>query len=207
MSEYKGDPRYKLQIPFVIDRTGQFERVYDIYSRLLEERIIFVKDVIDDYVADLVIAQMLFLDSKDSEREINLYINTPGGAVTSGLAIYDTMQFVKSPVKTICIGQAASIGAVLLAAGTKGKRYSLPNSRILIHQPVGMAQGQAIDVKIHAEHLLEVRDQINRILAQHTGQPIERIEKDTDRDFFMTPEEAQAYGIIDEIIRPKKNTK
>ncbi|MGQ9477927.1 MAG: ATP-dependent Clp protease proteolytic subunit [Candidatus Bipolaricaulia bacterium] len=196
-----------MQIPFVIDRTGQFERVYDIYSRLLEERIIFVKDVIDDYMADLVIAQMLFLDSKDSEREINLYINTPGGLVTAGLAIYDTMQFVKSPVKTICIGQAASIGAVLLAAGTKGKRYSLPNSRILIHQPMGMAQGQATDVKIHAEHLLEVRDQINRILAQHTGQPIERIERDTDRDFFMTPEEAQEYGIIDEIIRPKKNTK
>ncbi|MGQ9601930.1 MAG: ATP-dependent Clp protease proteolytic subunit [Candidatus Bipolaricaulia bacterium] len=195
-----------MQIPFVIDRTGQFERVYDIYSRLLEERIIFVKDVIDDYMADLVIAQMLFLDSKDSEREINLYINTPGGLVTAGLAIYDTMQFVKSPVKTICIGQAASIGAVLLAAGTKGKRYSLPNSRILIHQPMGMAQGQATDVKIHAEHLLEVRDQINRILAQHTGQPIERIERDTDRDFFMTPEEAQEYGIIDEIIRPKKNT-
>lgn len=194
-----------MQIPFVIDRTGQFERVYDIYSRLLEERIIFVKDVIDDYMADLVIAQMLFLDSKDSEREINLYINTPGGLVTAGLAIYDTMQFVKSPVKTICIGQAASIGAVLLAAGTKGKRYSLPNSRILIHQPMGVAQGQATDVKIHAEHLLEVRDQINRILAQHTGQPLERIEKDTDRDFFMTPEEALEYGIIDEIIRPKKN--
>ncbi len=207
MNSNGGDLRFRMQIPFVIDRTGQFERVYDIYSRLLEERIIFVKDVIDDYMADLVIAQMLFLDSKDSEREINLYINTPGGLVTAGLAIYDTMQFVKSPVKTICIGQAASIGAVLLAAGTKGKRYSLPNSRILIHQPMGMAQGQATDVKIHAEHLLEVRDQINRILAQHTGQPIERIEKDTDRDFFMTPEEAQEYGIIDEIIRPKKNTK
>lgn len=207
MSKSISDPRFRQQIPFVIDRTGQFERVYDIYSRLLEERIIFVKDVIDDYVADLVIAQMLFLDSKDSEREISLYINTPGGLVTAGLAIYDTMQFVKSPVKTICIGQAASIGAVLLAAGTKGKRYSLPNSRILIHQPMGVAQGQAVDVKIHAEHLLEVRDQINRILAQHTGQPIERIEKDTDRDFFMTPEEAQEYGIIDEIIRPKKNTK
>lgn len=205
MSTSMGDPRFRMQIPFVIDRTGQFERVYDIYSRLLEERIIFVKDVIDDYMADLVIAQMLFLDSKDSEREINLYINTPGGLVTAGLAIYDTMQFVKSPVKTICIGQAASIGAVLLAAGTKGKRYSLPNSRILIHQPMGVAQGQATDVKIHAEHLLEVRDQINRILAQHTGQPLERIEKDTDRDFFMTPEEALEYGIIDEIIRPKKN--
>jgi ATP-dependent Clp protease protease subunit len=197
----------KMQIPFVIDRTGQFERAYDIYSRLLEERIIFVKDVIDDYVADLVIAQMLFLDSKDSEREINLYINTPGGIVTAGLAIYDTIQFVKSSVKTICIGQAASIGAVLLAAGTKGKRFSLPNSRILIHQPMGVAQGQAIDVKIHAEHLLEVRDQINRILAHHTGQPIERIEKDTDRDFFMTPEEALAFGLIDEIVRPKKNSK
>lgn len=194
----------KMQIPFVIDRTGQVERAYDIYSRLLEERIIFVKDVIDDYMADLVIAQMLFLDSKDPEREINLYINTPGGVVTAGLAIYDTMQYVQSPVKTICIGQAASIGAVLLAAGTKGKRYSLPNSRLLIHQPMGMAQGQAVDVKIHAENLLEVRDQINRILAQHTGQPLERIEEDTDRDLFMTPEEAQEYGLLDEIIRPKK---
>ena len=196
-----------MQIPFVIDRTGQVERAYDIYSRLLEDRIIFLKDVIDDYVADLVIAQMLFLESKDPEREINLYINTPGGVVTAGLAIYDTMQYVKCDVKTICIGQAASIGAVLLAAGTKGKRFSLPNSRILIHQPMGMAQGQAVDVKIHAENLLEVRDQINRILAHHTGQPIERIEKDTDRDYFMTPEEAQEYGLIDEIIRPKKGSK
>jgi ATP-dependent Clp protease protease subunit len=196
----------RLQIPFVIDRTGQVERAYDIYSRLLEDRIIFLKDVIDDYVADLVIAQMLFLESKDPEREINLYINTPGGVVTAGLAIYDTMQYVKCDVKTICIGQAASIGAVLLAAGTKGKRFSLPNSRVLIHQPMGVAQGQAVDVKIHAENLLEVRDQINRILAYHTGQSIERIEKDTDRDFFMTPEEALEYGLIDEIIRPKKNT-
>ncbi len=197
----------RMQIPFVIDRSGQIERAYDIYSRLLEDRIIFIKDVINDYVADLVIAQMLFLDSKDPEREINLYINTPGGIVTSGLAIYDTMQYVKSPVKTICIGQAASIGALLLAAGTGEKRFSLPNSRILIHQPIGGAQGQAVDVKIHAENLLEIRDQINRILAHHTGQPLERIEKDTDRDYFMTPEEAQEYGLIDEIIRPKKNLK
>lgn len=197
--------RTRMQIPFVIDRMGQVERAYDIYSRLLEDRIIFLKDVIDDYVADLVIAQMLFLASKDPEREINLYINTPGGIITSGLAIYDTIQYVKCDVKTICIGQAASIGAVLLAAGTKGKRYSLPNSRILIHQPMGGTQGQAIDVKIHAENLLEVRDQINRILAEHTGQPIERIEKDTDRDYFMTPEEALEYGLLDEIIRPKKN--
>jgi len=196
-----------MQIPFVIDRTGQVERAYDIYSRLLEDRIIFLKDVIDDYAADLVIAQMLFLESKDPEREINLYINTPGGVVTAGLAIYDTMQYVRCDVKTICIGQAASIGAVLLAAGTKGKRFSLPNSRILIHQPMGVAQGQAVDVKIHAENLLEVRDQINRILARHTGQPIERIERDTDRDFFMTPEEAQEYGLIDEIIRPMKGDK
>lgn len=195
----------RMQIPFVIDRSGQIERAYDIYSRLLEDRIVFIKDVINDYVADLVIAQMLFLDSKDSEREINLYINTPGGLVTSGLAIYDTMQYVKSPVKTICIGQAASIGALLLSAGTGGKRFSLPNSRILIHQPIGGAQGQAVDVKIHAENLLEIRDQINRILAHHTGQPLERIEKDTDRDYFMSPEEAQEYGLIDEIIRPKKD--
>jgi len=198
--------RVRMQIPFVIDRRGQVERAYDIYSRLLEDRIIFLKDVIDDYVADLVIAQMLFLESKDPEREINLYLNTPGGVVTAGLAIYDTMQYVKCDVKTICIGQAASIGAVLLAAGTKGKRFSLPNSRILIHQPMGIAQGQAADVKIHAENLLEVRDQINRILAQHTGQPIEQIKKDTDRDYFMTPEGALDYGLIDEIICPKKNT-
>jgi len=195
-----------LQIPFVIDRTGQVERVYDIYSRLLEDRIIFLKDVIDDYVADLVIAQMLFLESKDPDKDISLYINTPGGLVTAGLAIYDTIQYVKCDVKTICIGQAASIGAVLLAAGTKGKRYALPNSRILIHQPMGGAQGQAIDVKIHAEELLKIRDQLNRILAKHTGQPLEKIERDTDRDYFMNAEEALKYGIIDEIIRPKKET-
>ncbi len=194
----------QIQIPFVIDRTGQTERVYDIYSRLLEDRIIFLRGVIDDYVADLVIAQMLFLESKDPEKDISLYINTPGGLVTAGLAIYDTIQYVKCDVKTICIGQAASAGAVLLAAGTKGKRYALPNSRILIHQPMGGAQGQAIDVKIHAEELLKMRDRINQILAKHTGQPIEKIEKDTDRDYFMGPEEALEYGLIDEIIRPKR---
>lgn len=194
----------QIQIPFVIDRTGQTERVYDIYSRLLEDRIIFLRGVIDDYVADLVIAQMLFLESKDPEKDISLYINTPGGLVTAGLAIYDTIQYVKCDVKTICIGQAASAGAVLLAAGTKGKRYALPNSRILIHQPMGGAQGQAIDVKIHAEELLKLRDRINQILAKHTGQPLEKIEKDTDRDYFMGPEEALEYGLIDEIIRPKR---
>ena len=195
-----GKPYDQIQIPFVIDRTGQTERVYDIYSRLLEDRIIFLRGVIDD----LVIAQMLFLESKDPEKDINLYINTPGGLVTAGLAIYDTIQYVKCDVRTICIGQAASAGAVLLAAGTKGKRYALPNSRILIHQPMGGAQGQAIDVKIHAEELLKIRDRINQILAKHTGQPIEKIEKDTDRDFFMGPEEALEYGLIDEIIRPKR---
>lgn len=194
----------QIQIPFVIDRTGQTERVYDIYSRLLEDRIIFLRGVIDDYVADLVIAQMLFLESKDPEKDISLYINTPGGLVTAGLAIYDTIQYVKCDVRTICIGQAASAGAVLLAAGTKGKRYALPNSRILIHQPMGGAQGQAIDVKIHAEELLKLRDRINQILAKHTGQPLEKIERDTDRDYFMGPEEALEYGIIDEIIRPKR---
>ncbi len=194
----------KQQIPFVIDRTGQIERTYDIYSRLLEDRIVFLREAVDDYVANLVIAQILFLESKDPERDIELYINTPGGVVTSGLAIYDTMQYVRCDISTICVGQASSIGALLLAAGTKGKRFALPNSRILIHQPFGGAQGQAIDVKIHTEELLKTRDRLNKILAQHTGQPLEKIEKDTDRDFFMIPEEALEYGIIDRVIRSRK---
>ena len=192
------------QIPFVIDRTGQVERTYDIYSRLLEDRIVFLREAVDDYVANLVIAQILFLESKDPERDIELYINTPGGVVTSGLAIYDTMQYVRCDISTICVGQASSIGALLLAAGTKGKRFALPNSRILIHQPFGGAQGQAIDVKIHTEELLKTRDRLNKILAYHTGQPLEKIEKDTDRDFFMTPEEALEYGIIDRVIKSRK---
>ncbi|HAF71336.1 MAG: ATP-dependent Clp protease proteolytic subunit [Acetothermia bacterium 64_32] len=190
----------KMQIPWVIDRIDHVERTYDIYSRLLEDRIIFLGRPITDEVANVVVAQLLFLEAKDPEKDIFLYINTPGGAVTAGLAIYDTMQYVKCPVRTICVGMAASMGAVLLAAGAKGKRYALPNSKILIHQPWGGAQGQAIDVKIHAEELIRTRDQINDILARHTGQPKEKIEKDTDRDFFMSAEEAKAYGLVDDII-------
>ena len=190
----------RMQIPWVIDRVDHVERTYDIYSRLLEDRIIFLGRTITDEVANVVVAELLFLEAKDPEKDIFLYINTPGGGVTAGLAIYDTMQYVKCPVRTICVGMAASMGAVLLAAGTKGKRYALPNSKILIHQPWGGAQGQAIDVKIHAEELIRTRDQINEILARHTGQPKEKIEKDTDRDFFMSAQEAKAYGLVDDII-------
>jgi ATP-dependent Clp protease protease subunit len=195
------------QVPFVIDRTGQYERVYDIYSRLLEDRIVFLQGVINDYVANLVVAQMLFLDSKDSEKDINLYINSPGGSTTAGLAIYDTMQYVRSDVRTICIGSAFSMGALLLAAGTKGKRLSLPNARVMIHQPWGGVQGQAADIKIHAEEILKTRDQLNRILAGHTDQPLERVERDTDRDFFMSPEDAKNYHLIDEVIKTRKGAK
>ena len=197
----------QITIPIVIDRTGQYERVYDIYSRLLEDRIIFLQGVINDYVANLVVAQMLFLESKDPEKDINLYINTPGGSTTAGLAIYDTMQYVRCDVRTICVGSAFSMGAVLLAAGTKGKRFSLPNARIMIHQPWGGVQGQAADIKIHAEEILKMRDQLNRILAEHTGQPLERIERDTDRDFFMSPEDAKNYHIIDEVIKTRRSAK
>ena len=197
----------QIQIPIVIDRTGQYERAYDIYSRLLEDRIIFLQGVINDYVANLVVAQMLFLESKDPEKDINLYINTPGGSTTAGLAIYDTMQYVRCDVRTICVGSAFSMGAVLLAAGTKGKRFSLPNARIMIHQPWGGVQGQAADIKIHAEEILRMRDQINRILAEHTGQPLERIERDTDRDFFMSPEDAKNYNLIDEVIKTRRSAR
>jgi ATP-dependent Clp protease protease subunit len=195
------------QVPFVIDRTGQYERVYDIYSRLLEDRIIFLQGVINDYVANLIVAQMLFLESKDPEKDIYLYINSPGGSTTAGLAIYDTMQYVRCDVRTICIGSAFSMGALLLAAGTRGKRLSLPNARIMIHQPWGGVQGAAADIKIHAEEILRTRDQLNRILAEHTGQPLERVERDTDRDFFMSPEDAKNYHLIDEVIRTRKGTK
>jgi len=194
-------------IPFVIDRTGQYERSYDIYSRLLEDRIVFLQGEIDDHMANLVVAQLLFLDAKDPEQDIKLYINCPGGLITAGLAIYDTIQYVNCDVSTICVGQAASMGTVLLAAGTKGKRLALPNSRIHLHQPLGGARGQAIDVKIQAEEMLRLRDQINRILAEHTGQPLEKIERDTDRDFFMTSQEALEYGLIDAIVTPRKNPK
>ncbi|MBE3563689.1 MULTISPECIES: ATP-dependent Clp endopeptidase proteolytic subunit ClpP [Hydrogenibacillus] len=187
-------------VPIVIDQSTRGERAYDIYSRLLKDRIIVLGAPIDDHVANLVVAQLLFLEAEDPNKDIYLYINSPGGSVTAGLAIYDTMQFIKAPVSTICIGMAASMAAVLLAAGEKGKRYALPNSEIMIHQPLGGARGQAADIKIHAEWIIRTRDRLNRILAERTGQPLERIERDTDRDFFMDAEEAKAYGIIDEVI-------
>ncbi len=187
-------------IPTVIEKSTLGERAYDIYSRLLKDRIIFLGDVIDDNVANTVIAQLLFLDNQDKEKEIKLYINSPGGSVTAGLAIYDTMQYVKADVVTICIGTAGSMGALLLAAGAKGKRLALPNSEILIHQVMGGAEGQATDIKIRAERILKIKANLDRILAKHTGQPITKIEKDTDRDYFMTAEEAKNYGIIDKVI-------
>ncbi|TYB32015.1 MAG: ATP-dependent Clp endopeptidase proteolytic subunit ClpP [Candidatus Mcinerneyibacterium aminivorans] len=186
--------------PIVIEETSKGERSYDIYSRLLKDRIIFIGSVINTQVANAVIAQLLFLESQDPEKEINLYINSPGGSVTAGLAIYDTMQIVQSKITTICVGQAASMGALLLAAGNEKKRFALPNSKIMIHQPLGGVEGQAADIKIHAEEIVKTREQINKILANHTGQDLDKISKDTDRDFFMEPEEAKDYGIIDEII-------
>ncbi|RME36281.1 MAG: ATP-dependent Clp endopeptidase proteolytic subunit ClpP [Deltaproteobacteria bacterium] len=190
-------------IPMVVEQTGRGERAYDIYSRLLKDRIIFLGGPIDDHVANLVIAQLLFLESEDPDKDIFLYINSPGGVVTAGLAIYDTMQYVKAPVSTICVGQAASMGAVLLAAGEKGKRYALPNARIMIHQPLGGFQGQASDIKIHAEEILKMREQLNAILARHTGQDIERIAADTERDFFMSGQAAKEYGILDDMVTRK----
>jgi ATP-dependent Clp protease protease subunit len=187
-------------VPMVIEKTGQAERAYDIYSRLLKERIIFLGTAIDDMVANLVVAQMLFLQSDDQDKDIYLYINSPGGSVTAGLAIYDTMQYVKPNVCTICIGQAASMGSVLLTAGTKGKRFALPNARIMIHQPWGGAQGTASDIHIQAQEILRMKDELNKILAKHTGQPFERIVKDTDRDYFMSAQESKDYGLVDQVI-------
>jgi ATP-dependent Clp protease protease subunit len=187
-------------IPIVIEKDGRGERAYDIYSRLLKERIVFVGTAIDDDVANLVIAQMLFLESEDPDKDIHLYINSPGGIVTSGLAIYDTMQYIRPNVSTLCMGQAASIAALLLSAGGKGKRYALPHSRILIHQPMGGFQGQAADVDIQAREILRLREELNRIMVKHTRQPLERIQADTDRDFYMTGEQAKDYGIIDEVV-------
>jgi ATP-dependent Clp protease, protease subunit len=187
-------------IPTVVEKSGQFERAYDIYSRLLKDRIIFLGEPIDDHVANIVIAQFLFLDAENKNKDIKFYINTPGGSVTAGMAIYDTMQYVKSDVSTICVGMAASMGAVLLASGAPGKRFALPNSEILIHQVMGGAEGQATDVKIRVEHILKIKDKLNKILAKHTGQKVTDIERDTDRDNFMSPEEAKKYGIIDKII-------
>jgi len=190
-------------IPMVIEQTGRGERSYDIYSRLLKDRIVFIGQEIDDHVANIVIAQLLFLESEDPDKDIYLYINSPGGIVTAGMAIYDTMQYVKSPVSTICVGQASSMAAVLLAAGEKGKRIALPNARIMIHQPLGGAHGQATDIEIQAKEILRVRETINAILARHTGQPLDKIALDTDRDFFMSAEEANSYGIIDKIIEKR----
>jgi len=193
-------------IPMVVEQTGRGERAYDIYSRLLKDRIIFLGGGIDDYLANLIIAQLLFLESEDPEKDIHLYINSPGGIVTAGLAIYDTIQYLKTPVSTICVGQAASMGAVLLAAGTKGKRFSLPHARIMIHQPLGGFQGQATDISIHAQEILRLRDDLNQILARHTGQALERIAADTERDFFMGSDSAKEYGIIDGVVQRKSST-
>ncbi|MDJ0722303.1 MAG: ATP-dependent Clp endopeptidase proteolytic subunit ClpP [Desulfobacterales bacterium] len=187
-------------IPMVIEQSSRGERAYDIYSRLLKDRIIFLGSAMNDEVANLIIAQLLFLESEDPEKDINFYINSPGGIVTSGLAVYDTMQYVKPDIATVCIGQAASMGAILLTAGTAGKRYSLPNARIMIHQPMGGFQGQASDVEIHAKEMLRMKEDLNQILATHSGKPIDQVQKDTDRDYFMSGTEAQAYGIVDHVI-------
>jgi len=191
-------------VPFVVEQTGRGERAYDIYSRLLKDRIIFIGTPIDDYIANLVIAQMIFLEGEDPDRDINLYIQSPGGVVSAGLAIYDTMQFVKCPVSTLCLGLAASMGAVLLTAGATGKRYCLPNAKVMIHQVLGGASGQATDVEIATKEMLKTRDQLNQILAKHTGKSIEQIAKDTDRNHWMTSEEARAYGLVDEIIEKRR---
>jgi len=192
-------------VPMVIEQTPRgFERAYDIYSRLLKDRIVFIGTPIDDYVANLVIAQMLFLQMEDMAKDISIYINSPGGSVTSGLAIYDTIQFVKCDVATYCVGQASSMGALLLCAGSKGKRHALPNSRIMIHQPWGGIQGAAEDISRHAQEILRMRDRINEILSAQTGQPLEKIQKDTDRDYFMSAKESKDYGLIDEVIIPQK---
>jgi len=187
-------------VPYVIEQTHRGERVYDIYSRLLKDRIILLGTEIFDELANVIVAQMLFLESEDPDKDINLYINSPGGSVTAGMAIYDTMQYVRPAVSTICVGQAASMGAVLLLAGAKGKRQALPNARIMIHQPMGGAQGQATDIEIQAKEILRMKGRLNEIIAKHTGQPLERVEKDSDRDYFMGAQEARAYGIVDEVV-------
>src|SRR5450631_2363510 len=190
----------QMLVPMVVEKTGHGERAYDIYSRLLKERIIFLGSGVDDHVANLVIAQLLFLEAEDPDKDIHLYINSPGGVVTAGMAIFDTMRYIKSPVSTICVGQAASMGAVLLAAGEKGKRYSLAHSRIMIHQPPGGFQGQATDISIHAKEILRMKDELNALLAEMTGQKIEKVENDTERDYFMSAGEAKEYGLIDAIV-------
>ncbi len=194
-------------VPVVVEQTGRGERSYDIYSRLLKDRIVFLGTPVTDEVANLITAQLLFLESEDPEKEINFYINSPGGSVTAGLAIYDTMQFIKPPVSTLCLGQAASMGALLLLAGHRGRRYALPHSRIMIHQPLGGAQGQASDIEIQAREILRVREEINAIIVRHTGQQLKKIEKDTDRDMFLTPEQAVEYGLVDEVIVNRRSSK
>ncbi len=190
-------------VPMVVEQTSRGERAYDIYSRLLKDRIIFIGTAIDDNVANLINAQLLFLESEDPDKDINIYINSPGGMIYSGLSIYDTMQYIKPDVSTICVGLAASMGAVLLAAGAKGKRFALPNSRVMMHQPMGGAQGQAIDIEIHAKEILKMRESLNHILAHHSGKPVEQIAKDTDRDYFMSAEMARDYGLIDTILKKR----
>ena len=194
------DKTVSQHVPIVIETTGRYERAYDIYSRLLKDRIIFIGTPIDDYTANLTVAQLLFLEAQDPDKDVNLYINSPGGSVTAGLAIYDTMQYIKCDVSTICIGMCASMAAVLLAGGTKGKRYALPHSRVMLHQPLGGAEGPVTDVEIRAKELMRMKKMLNEILSKHTGQPIERIERDTDRDFFLSAEEALEYGIVDKVI-------
>ncbi|MDK2917986.1 MAG: ATP-dependent Clp protease, protease subunit [Candidatus Petromonas sp.] len=191
-------------VPVVVEQTNRGERSYDIYSRLLKDRIIFLGEEVNDHTASLVVAQMLFLEAEDPDKDINLYINSPGGSITAGMAIYDTMQYIKPDVSTICIGMAASMGAFLLAAGAKGKRFALPNAEIMIHQPLGGTRGQAEDIKIHAERILRMREKINTILSERTGQPIEKIQKDTDRDNFMSAEKAVEYGLVDKVITSRK---
>ena len=190
-------------VPYVVEQTGRGERSYDIYSRLLKDRIIFLGEQIDEHVAGLVVAQLLFLEAEDPDKDICIYINSPGGSVTAGMAIYDTMQYIKPDVSTICVGMAASMGAFLLSSGAKGKRYALPNAEIMIHQPLGGVNGQAEDIKIHAEWILKTREKLNRILAANSGQPLEKVERDTDRDHFMSADEACAYGLIDQVIPSK----
>lgn len=194
-------------VPIVVEQTGRGERAYDIYSRLLKDRIIFIGTPIDDGVANLVVAQLLFLEVEDPDRDVHVYINSPGGSISAGLDIYDTMQYIKPDVSTICVGMAASMAAVILAGGAKQKRFTLPNAKVLIHQPWGGVKGQATEIEIHAKEILRTRELINRILADHTGQPIEKIEKDTERDYFMSASEAKDYGLVDEVFDPKSSTK
>jgi ATP-dependent Clp protease, protease subunit len=192
-------------VPMVVEQTARGERAYDIYSRLLKERVVFAVGPVEDYMANVIVAQLLFLESENPDKDISLYINSPGGAVTAGMAIYDTMQFIKPQVSTLCIGQAASMGAVLLAGGAEGKRYCLPHSRVMIHQPLGGFQGQATDIDIHAREILKIREQLNQILAQHTGQSVERIREDTERDRFLGPDEAVEYGLVDKMLNSRSN--